>query len=204
MMEPTVCVVDDDPSIRRGLRRLIESVGLAVKTYAGASEFLEDYDPGRPGCLILDVRMPGRSGLDLQDDLAARGIELPIIFLTAHGDVPMTARAMKAGAVDFMEKPFNEQALLDAIQRGVDRDVHHRRERSSREKVLDRVAQLTPREREVLERVVAGKLNKQIAAELGASEKTIKVHRGRVMTKMQADSIAELVRLAHLAGLCTP
>ena len=200
--EPTVFVVDDDPSFRRGLRRLIESVGLAVQTYANPQAFLDDYDPAGSGCLILDVRMPGESGLEVQERLLKDRIQLPVIFLTAYGDVPMTARAMKAGAVDFLEKPFNEQELLEAIQRAVDRDAHQRREHLHQEKVRERVARLTPREREVLQLVVAGKLNKQIAADLGTSEKTIKVHRARVMAKMQAESLAELVVLAQNAGLC--
>lgn len=201
--KPTVFIVDDDPSIRRALRRMLESVGLAVETYAGAQEFLAEYDPDRPGCLVLDVRMPGESGLDLQETLAARKIELPIIFITAYGDVPTTARAMKAGAVDFIEKPFNEQALLDTVRGAIEKDGRARRERVRREEVLRRAALLTPRERQVLQLVVAGKLNKQIAAELGAAEKTIKVHRGRVMRKMRAESLAELVVLAQVAGLCT-
>lgn len=199
--ETTVFVVDDDLSIRRSLRRVIESVGLGVECYAGAGEFLEGYDPARPGCLVLDVRMPGLSGLDLQETLATREVRLPIVFITAYGDVPMTARAMKAGAVDFIEKPFNEQVLLDAIRRAIEQDATFRRDRAQRAEVLRRVDRLTPREREVLEAVVAGKTNRQIAAKLDISEKTVKVHRAHVMSKTQVDSLAELVVLAERAGL---
>jgi two-component system response regulator FixJ len=201
--EATVFVVDDDPSVRRALRRLIDSVELHVETYASAEGFLNAYDPARPGCLVLDVRMPGVSGLDLQETLAGRDVLLPVIFITGYGDVPTTVRAMKGGAVDFIEKPFNEQLLLDAVHRGIEQDARLRRERAERADVLRRVAQLTPRERQVLTRVVAGRMNKQIAAELGTSEKTVKTHRARVMSKMQADSVAELVVLAQMAGLCT-
>ncbi len=200
--EATVFVVDDDPSIRRALRRLIDSVELKVETYSSAEDFLNAYDLNRPGCLVLDVRMPGVSGLDLQETLASRDVYLPVIFVTGYGDVPTTVRAMKGGAVDFIEKPFNEQLLLDAVHRAIEEDARLRRERAERADVLRRVALLTPREREVLMRVVAGKMNKQIAADLGTSEKTVKVHRARVMSKMQADSVAELVVLAQIAGLC--
>lgn len=199
--EPTVFVVDDDPSIRRGLRRLIESIGLAVEEFASGDEFLQRYEPSGPGCLVLDVRMPGLSGLDLQEALAARKIRIPIVFLTGYGDIPMTARAMKAGAVDFIPKPFNEQALLDAIKRAIEQDAQTRLERAEREDVLTRVDKLTPREREVLTEVVTGKPNKQIAATLGIAEKTVKIHRAAVMHKMRADSLPELVLLAQKAGL---
>jgi len=199
--EAAVYIVDDDPSIRRALQRVIESVGLAVKRYASAEEFLDKYDPAQAGCLVLDVRMPGVSGLDLQETLAAKDINLPIVFITAYGDVPMTARAMKAGAVDFIEKPFNEQELLDAINRAIEQDAEFRREHTEHTDAQHRVAKLTPREREVLKIVVTGKANKEIAAELGISEKTVKIHRARVMEKMQADSLPELVVLAQRAGL---
>ena len=201
--EPTVFVVDDDASIRRALARLLKSVGLAVELYAGAQEFLEACDPDRPGCLLLDVRMPGTGGLELQQILASRGIEWPIVFITGHGDVPMSVRAMKAGAVDFLPKPFSDQDLLDAVQRALGRDSELRTVRAQRAEVTQRIARLTPREREVFALVVAGRMNKHIAAQLGASEKTIKVHRGRVMEKMQADSVAELVVLAQAAGVYT-
>jgi FixJ family two-component response regulator len=197
-----VFVVDDDPSIRRALTRLLRSVGLAVDAYAGAQEFLDAYDPARPGCLVLDVRMPHISGLELQQALAQRAVELPIIFITGHGDVPMSVRAMRAGAIDFLPKPFHDQDLLDAIQRAIARDAELRAARAVRVDVLRRVELLTPREREVLVLVTAGKMNKEIAAQLGASEKTIKVHRARVMKKMGAESVAELVVLAQTAGVC--
>ena len=198
----TVFVVDDDPSIRRALTRLLRSVGLAVAAYAGAQEFLDAYDPARPGCLVLDVRMPHISGLELQQALAQRAVELPIIFITGHGDVPMSVRAMRAGAIDFLPKPFHDQDLLDAIQRAIARDAELRAARAVRVDVLRRVELLTPREREVLVLVTAGKMNKEIAAQLGASEKTIKVHRARVMKKMGAESVAEVVVLAQTAGVC--
>jgi RNA polymerase sigma factor (sigma-70 family) len=200
--QATVYVVDDDPSVRRGLRRLIESVGRTVETLDSAQEFLQKYDRERPGCLVLDVRMPGVGGLELQERLAEEGIEVPIIFITGHGDVPMTARAMKAGAMDFIQKPFNEQELLDAISRAIEKDHELRRTRGDRARVMRLVESLTPREREVLMLVVTGKLNKEIAAQLGITEKTIKVHRARVMEKMQADSLAQLVLLAQMTGLC--
>lgn len=199
--DTTVYVVDDQEGVRRALKRLIESVGYRVEASATAAEFLSIHDPARPGCVVLDVRMPGMSGLDLQDALAQRNQLRPIVFITGHGDVPMSVRAMKNGAVDFIQKPFNDQTLLDAIAVAVERDVELRRSRTEREDAQKRVALLTPREREVLQLVVAGKLNKQIGAQLGASEKTIKVHRGRVMRKMQASSLAELVVLAQQAGI---
>ncbi len=200
---PSVFVVDDDPSVRRSLRRLIESVGLNVDTYATAQEFLDKYQRGQPGCLVLDVRMPGLGGLELQERLATDKLQIPIIFITGHGDVPMTARAMKAGAVDFIQKPFNEQDLLDAISRALETDAQQRKTRAEQDHVMSLVDTLTPREREVMMLVVTGKLNKEIAAQLGITEKTIKVHRARVMEKMQANSLAELVLLAQVAGLCT-
>ncbi len=198
---PAVYVVDDDEGICRALRRLLESVGLAVKSFVSAKEFLERLDSVRPGCLVLDVRMPGLSGLELQSELSARNISIPIVFITAHGDVPMSVQAMKGGAVDFIQKPFNEQTLLDAIHKAIAADSEMRRAQADREAILARVARLTPREREVLTLVAAGRLNKQIAQELGASEKTIKVHRGRVMQKMEADSLADLVLQARTVGL---
>jgi FixJ family two-component response regulator len=202
--EPTVFIVDDDGAVRRSLERLIRSVGLEVETFASAQDFLRREAPEGPACLVLDVRMPGLSGLDLQKELAAAGLAVPIIFMTGHGTVPMSVRAMKAGAVDFLEKPVDEQVLLDAVHQALDRDRQARSEREARSTIEERVASLTPREREVLALVVAGLLNKQIAGELGTSEKTIKVHRGRVMQKMEAESLAELVRMAEAVGIRGP
>jgi RNA polymerase sigma factor (sigma-70 family) len=199
----TVFVVDDDASIRRALTRLIQSVGLAAEAYPGAQEFLDAYDADRPGCLVLDIRMPRLGGLDVQEILANRGIELPIIFITGHGDVPMSVQAMKAGAVDFIQKPFRDEDLLDAVRRAVARDAELRAARAQYLDVTRRVERLTPREREVFALVAAGKMNKEIAAQLGASEKTIKVHRARVMDKLRVESVAELVVLAQAAGLNT-
>lgn len=199
--QSTVFVVDDDEGVCRALRRLIESLGLTVETFTSAADFLQQGDPSRPGCLVLDVRMPGPSGLELQAELARRNVRIPIIFITAHGDVPMSVHAMKAGAVDFIQKPFREQVLLDAVQRAIARDEAGRQTQADRDVVLARLERLTPRERQVMRLVAAGRLNKQIARELGASEKTIKVHRGRVMQKMEAGSLADLVLQAQTVGL---
>jgi FixJ family two-component response regulator len=201
--QPTVFIVDDDPSIRRALVGLFESERLPSETFASAQEFLDRHDASRPGCLLLDVRMPGASGLKLQDLLTERGVRLPIIFMTAYADVPMCARAMKAGAVDFVEKPFNEQLLLEAVHRALEQDRRTRRSARVREEAQRRLRLLTRRERQVLELVVAGKTNREIAGQWGLSEKTIKIHRGRVMQKMQADSLPELVLLAQNAGIHT-
>jgi len=196
-----VFVVDDDDSVRKALSRLIRSAGVDVESFPSAAAFLDHTPPDRPTCLVLDVRMPGQSGLHLQETLRQAAREMPIIFLTGHGDVPMSVRAMKAGAVDFLQKPVNDRTLLDTIQRALERDRATRAEDKERQAVQRRVDSLTPREREVLTLVVAGLLNKQIGAQLGASEKTIKVHRGRVMQKMQAGSVADLVRLAKRVGI---
>lgn len=193
--EPTVFVVDDDPAMRQSLRWLIESVHLAVETFASAQEFLAAYNPERPGCLVLDVRMPGMGGLDLQAELARRQIEIPIIVITGYAEVATAVRALKAGAIDFIEKPFSDQLLLDRIQQAIASDRQARERRAERAAVAARVAQLTPRERDVMQLVVAGSSNREIAAELGLSIKTVEVHRARVMEKMQVDSLAELVRL---------
>lgn len=201
---PTVFIVDDDPSVRKALKRLIESVGLEVETLASAQEFLDHEQPDKPSCLVLDVRMPGLSGLDLQDELAARGLNMPIIFITGYGNIPMGVRAMKAGAVDFIEKPFDDQALLDAIHQAIEQDRKARLEQAEIKEILRRVGLLTHRERQVFALVVTGIFNKQIAFELGTSEKTIKVHRARIMQKMQAKSLADLVRLAEKAGVYPP
>jgi FixJ family two-component response regulator len=196
-----VFVVDDEPSVCVSLKRLLRSVGLEARTFASAQEFLRCERPNAPGCLVLDVRLPGLSGLDLQQELAAEKIDLPIVFITGHGDIPMSVRAMKAGAVEFLTKPFREQDLLEAIQRGIEQ---HRlvRQLSAEMRILQqRYAVLTPREREVFPLVTSGLLNKQIAAQLDASEKTIKVHRGQVMQKMKAESLAGLIRMAEKLGL---
>jgi FixJ family two-component response regulator len=197
-----VFLVDDDGSVRKGLGRLIKSGGYEVQTFVSARGFLEsgDYHKG-PACLVLDVRMPGLSGLDLQRELQAANAILPIIFITGHGDIPTTVRAMKAGAVDFLAKPVKDVVLLRAIEQALARAVRDNAEREALEAQSQRLNTLTPREREVMALVVSGLLNKQIAFELGTVEKTIKVHRARVMQKMGANSLAELVRLAERAGI---
>lgn len=194
--EPTVFVVDDDPDLRAVLSNLIASVGLAVETFSSAQEFLDRYDPSRAGCLVLDVRMPGQSGLDLQRELARRDATLPVIIITGFAEVHLAVRALKGGAIDFIEKPFSNQVLLDRIEEAIRRDRQARQEKERRGRFAERLATLTPREREVMERVVAGKPNKVIATELGLSLKTVEGHRAHVMEKMQVDSLAELVRLA--------
>jgi two-component system, LuxR family, response regulator FixJ len=199
--EPTVFVVDDDQGIRESLCWLIESVGLNVETFASATEFLDGYDPKKAGCLVLDVRMPGTSGLDLQDELLTKENTLPVIIITGHGDVPMAVRAMKAGAVDFIEKPFNDQVLLDRIQHAIAANAEARETEARRADVMRRLDVLTPREHEVLKMLVAGKRNREIAEELGVSQKTIEVHRANVMSKMEADRLADVVHMAMLAGI---
>jgi RNA polymerase sigma factor (sigma-70 family) len=190
-----VFVVDDDPSVRRAIKRLVESVGLHVEIFGSAQEFLQAKRPDVPSCLILDIRLRGASGLDFQRQLVEAGIYVPVIFITAHGDIPMSVQAMKAGAVEFLPKPFRDQDLLDAIQVALKRD-RARREREAEIAMLqERYESLTPREREVVAMVVAGMLNKQIAAELGTAENTVKVHRSRAMEKMQAQSLADLVKI---------
>jgi len=202
--DPIIFVVDDDASVRKALQRLLVSAGLSVEAFASAQEFLAHPRQDGPSCLVLDVRLPGPSGLDLQAQLAAANLRLPIIFITGHGDVPMSVRAMKAGAIDFLPKPFNDQDLLNAIQLALERDRKAKQQQAELAEIQQRVDTLTPREREVFALVVTGLLNKQIAAELGASEKTIKVHRARVMEKMHADSLADLVRLAEKVGITAP
>ena len=196
-----VFVVDDDASIRESLRRLLTSVGFKVELFPSARAFLGTRRPDAPGCLVLDVRLPGLSGLDLQRELAETDAELPIIFLTGHGDVPMSVQAMKAGAVEFLTKPFRQQDLLDAIQSAVEHDRTMRAERRERTELRRRYASLTPRERDVMALIVVGLLNKQIAGELGTSEATVKEQRGHVMAKMQTRSVAELVRFASQLGI---
>jgi len=203
MTEPDtiVFVVDDDPSIRNALQGLIQSVGLRAKTFGSAQEFLSSQLPDVPACLVLDVRLPGLSGLDLQRELSKAGVELPIIFITGHADIPMSVWAMKAGAFEFLTKPFRNQELLDAIRQAIERDRTKRQERAELEELERRLDSLTPRQRQVMGYVVAGLVNKQIAAELGTSEVTIKVHRGQLMRKMRARSLPELVRMAGKLGI---
>ncbi|MFQ3582745.1 MAG: response regulator transcription factor [Chloracidobacterium sp.] len=199
--DAVVYVVDDDESVRQSLGNLLRSAGLAVELFPSAAAFLAKWRRDSPGCLVLDVRLPGTSGLDLQTQLTAARISLPIIFITGHGDIQMSVRAMKAGAIEFLTKPFRDEDLLAAIEQALARDREAHRQRAELAAWQARYASLTAREREVMALVVAGRLNKQIAAELGTSEITVKVHRGQVMRKMQVDSLPELVRLAERLGI---
>jgi len=196
-----VFVVDDDPSVRRAIKLLLESIGLEVELFGSAQEFLPSGPTKGPSCLILDVRLPGVSGLDFQRQLAEANINIPIIFISAHGDVPMTVRAMKAGAVEFLTKPFRDQDLLDAVQSALERDRARRQREAGIATLRERFESLSAREREVVAMVVCGMLNKQIAAKIGITENTVKVHRSRAMEKMQAQSLADLVKMVERLGI---
>jgi FixJ family two-component response regulator len=199
--DPIVWVVDDDVSLREALGSLIRSAGLRVETFASAQEFLARSQVDTPNCLVLDVQLPALSGLDLQKRMAEVNLEIPIVFITGHGNIPMSVRAMKAGAVEFLTKPLADRDLLEAIQQAISRDRVARQQKAKMRQLQDRYQSLTPREREVMERVVSGLLNKQVAAELGTTEFTVKVHRGRVMRKMQCNSFADLVRMSEMLGV---
>jgi FixJ family two-component response regulator len=193
---PIIHIIDDDDSVRKAVSRLLKAAGYAVQSYATSGEFMMAENLESPGCIVLDVRMPGPSGLELQSALARRGNGLPIIFLTGHGDIPMSVRAMKAGAVDFLTKPVQRQELLSAVQNALDRQAKHLSEQTRNQHIRECYATLTEREREIMAHVVEGKLNKQIAATMGIAERTVKAHRAQVMSKMQVDSLADLVRTA--------
>ena len=201
---PAIVVIDDDASMRKALENLFKSVGFEVELFSSPQEFLQSERPNRPGCIVLDVRFPGRSGLDMQRDLANAEAQLPIIFITGYGDIPMSVRAMKAGAVEFLTKPFREQDLLDAVGTALEKDRTRRSGEMRLAELRSRYETLTARERQVMSLVVAGRLNKQIAGELGVSEMTVKMHRRQVMRKMQAAGVAQLVRLADQLGIGAP
>ena len=193
--EPTVFIVDDDKGVLDALQFLLRSIGIKARTYESGQEFLDAYDPSSAGCLVLDVRMPGMSGLELQERLSSRGCALPIIFLTAHADVPMAVKAVKAGAADFIQKPFRDQELIDKIHAAIEENARIREQTASVREIKGRLATLTPREREVMDLVIDGKSNKAIAHELGLSQRTVEIHRARVMEKMQTKSVAQLVQV---------
>jgi FixJ family two-component response regulator len=199
--QPVVFVIGDDPSVRDALAGLLRSVRLEVLSFGSTQEFLQSKRRDAPGCLVLDVRLPGRSGLDFQRELTESGVQIPIVFITGHGDIPMSVRAIKAGAIEFLTKPFHDQELLDAVQLGIERDRTRRRDAAAVAGLHERFDSLTPREREIMALVVTGRLNKQIAGDLEVSDITVKVHRGQVMRKMRAKSLAELVRMADQLGV---
>ncbi|MGH8262745.1 MAG: response regulator transcription factor [Steroidobacteraceae bacterium] len=199
-LNPVIFVVDDDDAVRNAMRFLLKSVGLAATTMASAGEFLKTYKPEQPGCLVLDVRMPGMSGLELQEQLNLRGAVIPVIFITGHGDVPMAVEAMQQGAFDFLQKPFRDQDLIDRIQRALAADQKNRLVLKERDRVRARLDSLTPREREVLELMMRGKPNKVMAGDLGLSQRTVEIHRARVMEKTEAASLAQLVRMVMDSG----
>jgi FixJ family two-component response regulator len=201
---PTVFIIDDDRGMRQAVQDLVESVGLRAESFATGEEFLNRKRANGPNCLVLDVRLPQMSGLDFQRRLADTGMQIPIIFITAHGDIPMSVRALKSGAVEFLTKPFRDQDLLDAIQQALQRDCQVREQQATLRDLQERYHALTAREREVMTLVVSGMLNKQIASEIGASEATVKIHRGHVMQKMQAGSVVDLVRMADKLKLSPP
>jgi FixJ family two-component response regulator len=199
--DPVIAIVDDDPSVRGGLARLIESIGWKAETFASGQEFLARTGTGAPVCVVLDLQLPGLSGLDLQKQMAEAGWDIPIVFLTGYGSIPATVQAMKAGAVEFLTKPFQEADLLRAIEESIERDRRNREEQASRREVQERYQSLTSREQEVMRQVISGLLNKQIAAELNITEDTVKFHRGHIMRKMCADSLPDLVRMAETLGV---
>ena len=199
--EPTIFVVDDDEGVREAVSLLMESIGLAAESYPSAQAYLDAFDATRPGCLVLDVRMRGMSGLDLQQRLAGEPLHPPIIIVTGHGDVPMAVRAVQAGAVDFIEKPFNDQILLDAVHRALQRDAEVRGQAMRLADIKDRLQRLTPREREILDLIVAGRRNKVIAADLGISQSTVEAHRAKVMEKLEARSLSDLMRMVLLVSV---
>jgi FixJ family two-component response regulator len=199
--KPVVFVLDDDESVREGLGDLLHSVGLGVQTFKSVQEFLENERPNATGCIVLDVRLPGRSGLDFQSTLSSLGIELPVIFISGHSDIPISVRAMKSGAIEFLTKPVREQELLDAVQKGIEHDRARRRDAAIVADVKARYDSLTPREREIMSMLITGKMNKQMAGQADLSEATIKVHRSNLMRKMRAKTLVELVRMADRLGL---
>src|SRR5262245_41335871 len=200
-LQPIVFVVDDDPPLRTALASLFRSVGLRVEAFGSAAEFIQSARPDVPSCLVLDIRLPGQSGLDFQTELAKANLHIPIIFITGHGDIPMTVRAMKAGAIDFLSKPFRDQDMLDAVATAIERDRKRRQDEKINSDLRAHFDSLTPREQEVLGFVAAGLMNKQIAAEIGLAEITVKIHRGHIMKKMGARSLADLVRMAEMLGV---